>query len=103
MLADGRVLVVGGKDINLTPLANAETYDPAKGTFSPAHMMKIAWQFVQPTPMEDNHVLLTGAIELLDIFKTTARAQLFNPSTGEFSWTGTMTVRQGHTATLLGT
>ncbi len=101
LLDDGRVLVAGGKDVNLVPLASAEIYDPNKGTFSSTHMMQLAWEAALATRLDDGRALMTGAIPHLRIFESQGRAQIFNPATETFSFTGSMTVRQGHTATLL--
>jgi hypothetical protein len=37
-LLDGRVLVIGGEDVNGTPLASAELFDPGTNEFPPVHL-----------------------------------------------------------------
>ena len=36
LLMDGRVLVIGGRDVNGAPLSSCEIYDPAQNTWTPA-------------------------------------------------------------------
>jgi hypothetical protein len=94
-LADGKVLIVG--------FAGAELYDPNTGTFS-LTSRTIYDQFSDTaTLLPNGKVLITfgdssfGSVSFSDI------AQLYDPSTGVFSFTGKMAVPRGdsYTATLL--
>jgi hypothetical protein len=62
-LPDGRVLVAGGRTVDLTSHAGAEILDPDKLAFSPVHSMKDAWIFAAATLLTNGTVVLTGAME----------------------------------------
>ena len=122
-LADGRVLVTGGYDCTSSGedgvLASAEIYDPATGTFEPTGAMHDARQFHTATLLDDGRVLITGghsnspseatgAVRLASVItaetssSVLSTAELFDPATGTFHSTGSMsTFRDHHTATLL--
>ena len=93
LLADGRVLVVGGGS------SSSELYDPGTGKFSPSGSMSTSRGSETATRLLDGRVLIVGGQDGTDPF---ASAELYDPKTGTFSPTGSMAVgRQGHTATLL--
>jgi WD40 repeat protein len=96
LLADGRVLVVGGTAscVQEKPLASAELYDPATGTFSPTGSMATARDGQSATRLGDGRVLIAGG--------DNNTAELYDPGAGTFSPTGSMKVaRASQTATLL--
>ena len=95
LLSSGKVFITGGLDINNNPLASAELYDPVAGTFSPTTgPMTIARASHTATLLNIGKVLIAGW--------GNATAELFDPSTGTFSQTGSMSLaRTAHTATLL--
>ena len=112
LLQDGKVLVVGGagEAINLdptsggessgAPLATAEIYDPASGTFSPTGSLATGRTFHTATLLQDGKVLIVGGTDATS--KSLASAEIYDPASGTFSPTGSMTdVRSFHTATLL--
>ncbi len=100
LLADGRVLIVGGTDPTLTLYTNgAELYDPASGTFSVTGSLTIARAFHTATLLPSGKVLITGGNNSLS---TLAIAEIYDPSAGTFTPAGTMSAARGlHTATLL--
>jgi len=102
LLPSGKVLLAGGDSLDgdVSPLASAELYDPATGTFSATGSMTAAREYHSATLLLNGMVLIAGGEgSSRDAF---ARAELYDPSTGNFSATGGMTVaREYHTATLL--
>jgi deoxycytidylate deaminase len=122
LLRDGRVLFAGG--YNCAPAgadgtwASAELYDPATGTFSSTGAMAAPRQQHTATLLADGRVLIVGGLSgpapatagavILASYRTAetdaflATAELYDPTAGTFSRTGSMsTPHRGHTATLL--
>lgn len=99
VLANGKVLVVGGALTNV-----AELYDPATGTFAATagnlvlQRAKLHAAVLLPT----GQVLISGGLGAGGV--VLSANELFDPTTGTFAATGSMTTgRRIHTATLLGT
>jgi hypothetical protein len=105
LLLDGRVLITGGDDRFRHPVASAELYDPKTGTFSPTGSMKAARSFHVATLLADGRVLVTGGSPVgmnSTVGRNLASAEVYDPRTGKFSPTGSMTTqRASHTATRL--
>ncbi len=102
LLPDGRVLIVGG--IGKGPvLASAELYDPATGRFSSAgNTLAPVGEGATATLLLDGRVLIAGGDGSSPTATPTAAAELYDPASGKFSSTGSMTSpRAYHTATLL--
>jgi WD40 repeat protein len=100
--SNGKVLVTGGLDNNNNPLATAELFDPASGTFTPTGIMETGREAHTATQLKDGRVLVTGGFEHDFNENALATAELFDPATGTFSPTGSMKAARGeHTATLL--
>jgi hypothetical protein len=104
LLRDGGVLIVGDYDRSFDSHASAELYDPTTGQFVPTGSPVNLRYGHTATLLQDGRVLLvggsgTGAYN----DPTPASAELYDPTTGKFILTGSMTVRRwsGHTATLL--
>jgi Kelch motif/Galactose oxidase, central domain len=101
---DGRVLVAGGKTTSNTIVATAEVYDPTTGTWATSGSMSKARNGMTVTLLYGGKVLVAGGTDIgspVDPLKT---AELYDPSTGTFSATGSMaTGRAFATATLLPT
>ena len=98
LLVDGRVLVSGGCS------TSAEVYDPAAGTFSPTGTLTATRGGGTATRLQDGRVLLTGGYNCGKAGEDGiwASAELYDPASGTFSPTGSMTTpREFHTATLL--
>jgi hypothetical protein len=112
LLADGRVIIVEGRDgacefrasgAPLVPMAcgGTEIYDPATGTFSPTgDVSGCPWRaYPTSTLLANGQVLVTGGDGgncLLD------SADLYDPVARSFTPTATMSLsRSGHTGTFL--
>ena len=111
VLADGRVLVVGGQYVvfdgtamyqsTLKTTASAEIYDPATETFTPTGSLAAPRYSHTATLLPDGTVLIAGGLN--DSGALAPGSELFDPTTGTFRATGSlMTLRRDHTATLLG-
>ena len=95
LLQDGRVLIAGGGENNLTL---AELYDPKTGTFNGTGSMTKPRNAGTATLLEDGRVLVAGGFK----GNALASAELYDPKTGTFNGTGSMTTPRGnHTATRL--
>src|SRR6476620_7586403 len=101
-LADGRVLITGGRDGAGAIVATAEVFDPANQTSTAVGVLNIARIDHTATRLVDGRVLiaggtgLTGALTSVEIFDPA------NPGAGFQMLSATMgTARARHTATLL--
>ena len=105
LLLDGRVLVTGGSTSGgTTSLASAEVYDPTTGTFAATGPMAAARAYQEATLLADGRVLVSGGDPAGWIYDGPflASAEVYDPTTGTFTATGSMTdTLTNHTATLL--
>jgi WD40 repeat protein len=104
LLLDGRVLIVGDSDRSFEARPSAELYDPTTGGFVPTGSPINLRDGHAATLLQDGRVLIlggTGTGAYND--PTPASAELYDPTTGKFNPTGSMTTRRwsGLTATLL--
>jgi hypothetical protein len=97
LLADGRVLVVGGYSyVDYNNLSSAELYDPATGTWGSTGSLNISRSGHTATLLANGKVLVVGGDQAGN------GAELYDPSSGTWSVTGSLNIaRSGHTATLL--
>jgi WD40 repeat protein len=106
LLPDGQVLVAGGSGGSSNALASAELYNAATGTWSVTGSMHqgrsgLNGQGASATLLSDGQVLVAGGEDAN--FNLLSSAELYNPATGTFTPTGSMTTpRVGQSATLLG-
>jgi len=97
LLPNGKVLVAGGA-IGYTPLASAELYDPATGTWTATESLHTARFFHTATLLPNGKVLVAGGAGNGYL----ASAELYDPATETWTATGSLhTARDLHTATLL--
>jgi hypothetical protein len=103
LLPNGKVLVAGGEDASFTATASAELYDPSSGTFSATGPMTVPRAFQTATLLFNGKVLIVGGWQFNFPNSALASAEIFDPNSGIFSPTGSMSVaRVDQTATLLG-
>jgi WD40 repeat protein len=102
LLPNGEVLVTGGSD-GSAPLASAELYDPTANRWTLTGSMTVGRVLHSATLLANGKVLVAGG-EVASGSNTvqTASAELFDPATGRFTATGSMTkARFVFTLTLL--
>ena len=105
LLPNGKVLIAGGGNgvDGFQPLGSAELYDPSTGMFTPTGSMTTArtWGHTA-TLLSNGRVLIAGGSARRDILQPLASAELYDPATGTFTPTGSMTiVQRAGPATLL--
>jgi hypothetical protein len=103
LLGNGKVLIAGGGCANGI-LATAELYDPATGTFAVTGSMTVPRTNHTATLLPNGQVLIAGGENVTVGAPAVpfASAELYDPATGTFTATGTMTVpRVSFTTTLL--
>ena len=105
LLPSGKVLVTGGYGSGGTVLLkSSELYDPSTGIWSPTGSLTTARNLHTATLLPNGKVLVTAGWQGIqtDGINWLATAELYDPSTGIWSPTGSLTTaRYVHTATLL--
>lgn len=112
LLSSGKVLVAGGDGGGTADfvggIANAELYEPSTGTFAPTGNMTLVRFAHTATRLPSGTVLVTGGLGDAGVFpaehspRPSSSAELYDPATGAFAGTASMTTpRAAHTATLL--
>lgn len=103
LLPDGRVLAAGGVD-GVFDTDTAELFDPATGIWTTTGDLQGAQRSHTATLLADGKVLVVaGFFDVLGYGGSPLdTAELYNPATGAWTMTGSLTkAREGHTATLL--
>lgn len=104
LLADGKVLIAGGASIEESDqFDTTELYDPSTSTWSYSGRLNVARGQPTLTLLEDGRVLCTGGgVGRPDANRFLNSAEVYDPSTGTWSYTGSMlTKREGHQAVRL--
>jgi Kelch motif protein len=82
-LVDGRILILGGfAQEGTAPIAAAEAFDPATGTFRPAGTLHVGRGGHTATLLPDGRVLIAGG--WTGPRQYTASVELFDPATNSF-------------------
>jgi len=99
VLQNGQVLVAGG-DEGGAATSSAELFDPATGTFSPTGSMTTARVDFTATLLDNGKVLVAGGEgTCATVCPPFSSAELYDPATGMWTPTGSMTTaRAFHTA-----
>jgi N-acetylneuraminic acid mutarotase len=103
MLGTGKVLFTGGENINGVSIKNAELYNPSTGTFTATGGMTATREEHTAVLLANGNVLVSGGNKKTLTTQTPlASAELYNPATGTWTATGSMSnARSGHTSTVL--
>jgi hypothetical protein len=115
LLKNGKVLIAGGEDLHdvtNTYYASAEIYDPATGKFTTTGSMTAARGRATAVLLSDGRVLIAGGDGCSDprhctnidsgATESLVSADIYDPTTGKFTRTGSMTeVTNGPAAVLL--
>ncbi len=103
LLPNGRVLVVGGNTYGNEPaLSSAELYDPATGMWTPTGSLITPRESHTATLLTNGTVLVAAGSNSLGGGRPVANAEVYDPVTGMWKATGSLSVaRYYHTATLL--
>jgi len=99
LLPNGRVIVVGGRDVNGVGLASAELFDPATGKWMITGSLNFTRYDHTATLLTNGKLMVVGGIGIHAI----PIVELYDPATGVWT-TNTLTLntaRFRHTATLL--
>ena len=94
LLANGQALVAGGANntsVNPTYLASAELYDPAKGKWTLTGSMTVPRTGHSAVLLQNGQVLVAGGVNATSGSAPLASAELYNPATGAWTATGSMT------------
>lgn len=93
-LLDGKVLIAGGVVLDasnrFSTTAGAELYDPSTGTFSTTGDMNTARGQHVAVLLADGKVLVAGGLSDVTANTHFGSAEIYDPSTGSFTPTGTM-------------
>jgi N-acetylneuraminic acid mutarotase len=105
LLQNGMVLVAGGQVAGIeTSTATAELYDPVAGTWSPTGSLAVARWNAAATLLQNGTVLVASGFyyEATTVYTSTPSAELYDPISGTWTLTGSLSVSRGSfTGTLL--
>jgi Kelch motif len=95
LLPNGKVLIAGGAGDDFQPLASGELYDPSSGRFSPAGNMTTPRSGHTAILLANGKVLIAGGAQtrsavISGVAAYGVSAELYDPSTGIFTATGSM-------------
>ncbi|MBW2734061.1 MAG: SUMF1/EgtB/PvdO family nonheme iron enzyme [Deltaproteobacteria bacterium] len=100
LLADGKVLVVGGQDETHAKLASAELYDPSTGQWTATGSMTQKRHGHSAVVLADGRVLVAGGYDV----GSTDSTEIYDPATGEWTEQGPLKIsRSGHVLATLKT
>jgi len=101
LLPNGKVLVAGGGSM-VNHLRTAEIYDPATNGWTLTGELTTPRMNHQAILLANGNVLIAGGVIITNTETVLASAELYDPATGQWSATGSMTrPRALHTLTLL--
>lgn len=83
LLADGRVMVLGGTNSSHTPLSSTDIFNPATGTWSSGPAMARARQQVGALALTDGRILVFGGWNTAN--GNQKSAEIYDPATNRFT------------------
>jgi N-acetylneuraminic acid mutarotase len=89
ILTNGKVLAAGGTN-NGVALTSAELYNPTAGTWASTGSMNVARTLARAVVLSNGSVLVVGGCVNDCLSATTNSAELYNPTAGTFTATGSM-------------
>ena len=90
VLPNGDVLVAGGHDINVNDYASAELYDPATSQWTLTGSLNTSRRYPVQVELANGEVLVaTGSHGPPTCTRYLSSAELYNPATGQWTYTGT--------------
>ena len=100
VLPNGDVLVAGGHDVNVVDYATAELYDPATNQWTLTGSLNTARRYPVQAELANGEVLVaTGSLGAPTCTRYLSSAELYNPATGQWTYTGsTLVPRESATA-----
>ncbi len=103
MLSSGKVLFTGGENISGVSTNKAEIYNPFSGLFTATGNMTTTREEHTAVLLANGNVLVSGGnLKTLNNTTPFASAEIYNPATGTWTATGSMSnARAGHTSTVL--
>ena len=102
LLPNGKVLIAGGVGEGFQLLVSAELYDPSTGMFTPTGNMTTPRHWHTATLLANGEVLIAGGVQdPKGADDWTTSAELYDPSTGTFTATGSMIASGGAQSTFL--
>ena len=111
LLPNGKVIVVGGNGNNGSYLASCEVYDPATGAWAATGNLTTTRVGHTATLLNSGKILITGGVVPPVVIippntgttNTLSSAEIYDPATGAWTATGSMsTPRTQHAAVLMG-
>ena len=100
VLPNGDVLVAGGHDVNVVDYATAELYNPATNQWTFTGSLNTARRYPVQVELANGEVLVaTGSLGPPTCTRYLSSAELYNPATGQWTYTGsTLVPRESATA-----
>ncbi|HVG60181.1 MAG TPA: kelch repeat-containing protein [Hyalangium sp.] len=102
LLQNGQILIAGVGGAEWNSGISSALFDPASGTWAPAGSLVTPRLYHTATLLPGGKVLITGGAHSEYESSSLATAEVYDPTTGTWSPTGSMaSARRDHTATLL--
>lgn len=103
LLGTSKILITGGfpGGFGVNFLSEAEQYDPATGTFTQTGGMNVPRSSFGATLLNNGKVLIIGGYETTLQGSDLSSAELYDPSTGTFTLTGSLATAGGNRASAL--